>query len=70
MAFIGLLLVISAAVIIVLIIGISPIVIGTILYNKTKHKKLGIFLRIFGYIVLLPIIIGGILIAVIMHSKI
>lgn len=69
MAFIGLLLVLLIAVAIVLIIGIVPIIVGTILYNKTKHKKLGIVLRIFGYITLIPSIVVGALMAYIMFGK-
>ena len=46
MAFIGLLFVLLIASAIVLIIGIAPIIIGTVLYNKTEHKKLGIVFRI------------------------
>ncbi len=57
MAFIGVLLVfliIFVSIAIVLAIGIAPVVIGTILYNKTDHKKSGIVLKIFGYILLIP----------------
>ena len=56
MAFIGLLLVMLGAAAAVLIIGITPIVVGTILYKKTEHKKLGLVLRITGYILLIPVI--------------
>ncbi len=55
MAFIGLLLVILGAASAVLIIGITPIVVGTILYKKTEHKKLGLAVRIIGYILLVPV---------------
>ncbi|MBE6862319.1 MAG: hypothetical protein E7497_05410 [Ruminococcus sp.] len=62
MAFIGLLLVMLGAAVAVLIIGITPIIVGTILYKKTKHKKLGLTLRIFGYIMLIPVFAVGIII--------
>ncbi len=57
MAFMGIVLMFWAMIVIVLIVGVVPIVVGTFLYYKTKHKKSGIALRIFGYIVILPIII-------------
>ncbi len=69
MAFIGLLFVLLIAVVIVLIIGIAPIIIGTILYNKTDHKKIGIALRILGYITLIPSIVIGVLMASVMFHK-
>ncbi len=69
MAFIGLLLVLVIAALIVLIMGIAPIIIGTVLYNKTKHKKIGIVLRILGYITLIPSIVVGVLMAYIMFRQ-
>ena len=57
MAFMGIVLMFLVMVVIVLIVGVAPVVVGTFLYHKTKHKKLGVALRIFGYIVILPIII-------------
>lgn len=69
MAFIGLLLVLVIAALIVLIMGIAPIIIGTVLYNKTKHKKIGIVLRILGYITLIPSIVVGVLMAYIMFRR-
>lgn len=56
-AFMGVVLMFLAMIVIILIVGVVPIVVGTFLYHKTKHKKLGIAFRIFGYIVILPIII-------------
>ena len=53
MAFISLLLALLIVVVIVwmvLSIGMALIIVGTILYNKKEHKKLGIVLRIFGCI--------------------
>ncbi len=69
MAFIGLLFVLLIAAVIILIIGIVPIIIGTVLYNKTEHKKIGIVFRILGYITLIPSIIIGVLMAIIMFRK-
>lgn len=44
----------------VIILGILLIIIGTILYHKTSHKRLGVALRIFGYIFLIPsLAVGG-----------
>lgn len=57
MAFIGLMYVSILYIVIVLILGLAPFIIGTVLYRKTEHKKLGIGLRIFGYIVMLPSLI-------------
>lgn len=47
MAFISIVLVFLVAIAIILIVAIAPIVIGTVLYHKTSHKKLGIALRVF-----------------------
>lgn len=58
-----------AAAAFVFIIGITPIIIGTILYKKTGHKKTGIILRITGYIVLLPAVVIGIIMAVTMFIQ-
>lgn len=69
MAFIGLLFVLLIAVVIVLIIGIAPIIVGTVLYNKTEHKKTGIVLRILGYITLIPSVVIGVLMAIVMFRK-
>ena len=66
MAFIGLMFVLFIAVVIVLIIGIAPIIVGTVLYNKTEHKKTGIVLRILGYITLIPSVVIGVLMAIVM----
>ncbi len=56
MAFIGLLLVMGLLFVVLMCIGIFPIIIGTHLIHHTKKKKLGTFLRILGYILLIPII--------------
>ena len=66
MAFIGSLFVLLIAVVIVLLIGIAPIIVGTVLYNKTEHKKVGVVLRIIGYITLIPSIVISVLMAIIM----
>ena len=68
MAFIGLMFVLFIAVVIVLIIGIAPIIVGTVLYNKTEHKKTGIVLRILGYITLIPSVVIGVLMAIVMAT--
>lgn len=60
MAFIGLLVVIAgmAALLLgVLFFGIALMIVGTILHKKTKYKKLGVTLRIFGYIVFIPTLV-------------
>ncbi len=57
MAFIGLLAVDIAIVMLVIFGGIVPIVAGTLLYRKTNRKKLGIALRIIGYVILIPIVL-------------
>ncbi len=69
MAFIGLLFVLLSAAAIVLIVGIAPIIVGTILYNKTKYKKTGIVFRILGYITLIPSIVIGVLMTIIMFRR-
>ncbi len=69
MAFIGLLFVLLIAVVIVLIIGIVPIIVGTVLYNKTEHKKIGIVFRILGYITLIPSIVIVVLMVIIMFRR-
>ena len=69
MAFIGLLFVLFIAAVIILTIGIAPIVVGTVLYNKTEHKKAGIALRILGYITLIPSVVIGVLMAIVMFRK-
>ena len=69
LAFIGSLFVLLIAVVIVLLIGIAPIIVGTVLYNKTEHKKVGVVLRIIGYITLIPSIVISVLMAIIMFHK-
>ncbi len=69
MAFIGSLFVLLIAVVIVLLIGIAPIFVRTVLYNKTEHKKVGVVLRIIGYITLIPSIVISVLMAIIMFHK-
>ena len=59
MAFMGVLLVIIvivSALGVVFFLGMLPIIVGTILIKKTTHKRMGVVLRIFGYIVILPIL--------------
>lgn len=65
MAFIGLFMVMIAVFFIVLILGIMPILVGTYLIKRTNRKKLGIFLRIIGYIITIPIILIVIMLAII-----
>ena len=65
MAFIGLFVVNIALIALILFLGIMPIVIGTILIHKTKYKKVGIALRIFGYVVLVPLALTAIIFIVI-----
>ncbi len=70
MAFISLLFVVFAAIVIVLIVGRLPIVIGTILYHKTSCRKLGVALSVFGYIVLIPVIVVAVLAVMMVLSQI
>lgn len=56
MAFIGLLLVMGVAFVVLMCMGVFPIIIGTHLIHHTDKRKLGTFLRILGYILLVPII--------------
>ena len=56
MAFIGLLLVMGVAFVVLVCMGVFPIIIGTHLIRYTEKRKLGTFLRILGYILLIPII--------------
>ncbi len=56
MAFIGLLLVMGLLFVVLMCIGIFPIIIGTHLIHHTEKRKLGTFLRILGYVLLVPII--------------
>lgn len=60
MAFMGIFLFFAAVVLIILFLGAALIIIGTILYKKTDHKKLGIALRIFGYVVIVPVIVTAV----------
>ncbi len=61
MAFISLLAAMTVALLAaaaVLFGGVLSIIIGTILIHKTKYKKTGTVLRIIGYIILIPAIVG------------
>lgn len=60
MAFMGIFLFFAAVVLIILFLGAALIIIGTILYKKTDHKKLGIALRIFGYVVIVSVIVTAV----------
>jgi len=51
---IGLVALILAGTTALLIFGIAHIIIGTILYRKTKYQKAGIDMRISGYIMFIP----------------
>lgn len=53
MAFISMIFVYFIGFCILLGLGIAPIIAGTILYHKTERKKLGIALRILGYVMLI-----------------
>lgn len=56
MAMISLLLVMVVFVIAVFVIGVLPIVLGSFLYHRTRYKRTGIALRIFGYFIIVPVI--------------
>ena len=58
MAFMSLIFVFIILFIVILIAGISSLIIGNILYKKDNHKKLGMFLKILGYTILLPVAVG------------
>ena len=72
MAFIGvslLMIILLAALAAAVIAGAVLIIIGTKLIKKPERKKLGVTLRIVGYLVLIPTVSLGIIIAaVIMMS--
>lgn len=57
MAFMGIVLIFLAVIVMVLFFGIGSYVGGTILYHKTSHKKLGLALRIVGYLFIVPLIV-------------
>ena len=52
----------------VIFLGVAPILTGTILIKRTKHKKLGIVIRILGYIILIPTILITVIMIVIMKG--
>ena len=53
--------VIAAAVIGVFVLGVIFIIIGTLLIRKSSRRKLGVGLRIFGYLAAIPAFILGVL---------
>lgn len=58
MAFLGVLLSFALIAVLfgfVLFISIAPIIIGTIVIKKTQRKKLGVALRIYGYLAFIPV---------------
>ncbi len=57
MAFIGLLAVSIGLVLLVIVLSLTPIVVGTILIRKTRYRKTGTALRIIGYILILPFVV-------------
>ncbi len=54
MAFISLVFAFLVLFIIIIAAGIISVIAGTVLYHKTKYKKIGIALRISGYIFIVP----------------
>lgn len=73
MAFMGVLLVIIGIGVVFgafFFLGIVPIIIGTILIRKKKHPKAGVALRIFGYIIIIPLLtIAGLTIWLIYRTR-
>ena len=69
MAFIGLFAVMTIAICAVIFLGVASIIIGTILIKRTGHKKLGMVIRILGYIILIPTIVITVIMIVIMKGK-
>lgn len=59
----GILVLMSIVFVAIFIVGVLPIIVGTILYHKTSHKRFGVALRIFGYIALGPSLGIGIILA-------
>ena len=53
--------VIAAAVIGVFVLGVIFIIIGTLMIKKSSRRKLGVGLRIFGYLAAIPAFILGVL---------
>ncbi len=56
MSFMGLLFVMGLIFVVLVCMGVFPIIIGTHLIRYTEKRKLGTFLRILGYVLLVPII--------------
>lgn len=54
--------------VIIFVFGVLPVIIGTFLYRKGRHRKLGIFIRIIGYIFFIPVIASGIAVACFVHE--
>lgn len=69
MAFIGLLAVMVTAVVMIFLIGVAPILLGTVLYRNTTHKRLGLALRVIGYILLIPSLILGTALALLVWQQ-
>ncbi len=67
MAFIGLLftIILALAIILltVLVLGVAPIVIGTVICCKTVHKVVGLVFKIIGFVILIPAIVIGFVLA-------
>lgn len=41
------------------VLSAAPIIIGTVLIRKTKYRVLGTAIRIFGYILTIPLVVIG-----------
>ncbi len=52
---------------IIFVFGILPVIIGTCLYKK-GYKKIGVFIRITGYIFFIPVIAVGVGVACFIHE--
>lgn len=59
---------IAVCTIIIFVFGVLPVIIGTSFYRNGVHKKLGILIRIMGYIFFIPVIASGIAVACFVHE--
>ncbi len=64
MAFMGVLLVFVIVGAVLLLAGLVPLIVGSILYSRTRFRKTGLVLRLIG-IIILTMEIGTVLLAAI-----
>lgn len=59
---------IAVCTIIIFVFGVLPVIIGTSFYRNGVHKKLGILIRIMGYIFFIPVMGTGVAVACYVHE--